>query len=76
LQTWSIITCTGIAKKTNSDKEIIKIKEFASRAKTAISRAQRIKIPEEIKEVETKSALKTKSIIGVKTLLDIITITS
>ena len=59
----------------NSNNKIIKIKEFAKRAKTAIYRAQRIEIPKIIKEVKTKLNIKTKLVIGIKTLLDIITIT-
>src|SRR6266567_7371124 len=63
-------------KETNSDKEIIRIEEFARRAKRAISKAQRIEILEVIKEVKTKLDIKTKSVIGIETLLDIMTITS
>ena len=40
-----------------------------------MSGAQRIRIPEVIREVETKSAIETELVIGIKTLLDIITIT-
>ena len=61
-------------KETNSNKEIIRIKEFTRRAKRAISRAQRIEIPKVIKEVETKLGIETKLVTGIKTLLDIITI--
>ena len=62
-------------QETSSNKEIAKVEEFAGRAKTAISRAQRIRILEVIKEIKTKSAIKTKLVTGIKTLLDIITIT-
>ena len=63
-------------QETSSNKEIAKVNVFASRAKTAISRAQRIKIPEIIKKIKTKSATETKLITGIETLLDTITITS
>ena len=63
-------------QKTSSDKEIAKVNVFASRVKTTISGAQRIRIPEVIKEVKTKLAIETKSVMGIKTPLDIITITS
>ena len=63
-------------QETNSDKEITEIKEFAGRAKRAISRAQRIQILEVIKEVKTKLEIETKSVMGIKTPLDIITIIS
>ena len=56
-------------QETNNNKEIINVKEFAIRAKRAISRIQRIEILKVIKEV------KTKLVIGIKTPLDIITIT-
>ena len=62
-------------QETNSNKEIIRVKEFASRAKRAISKAQRIEILEVIKEIKTKLDIKTKSITDIKTLLDTITIT-
>ena len=62
-------------QETNSNKEIIRIKEFTKRAKRAISGAQRIQILEVIKEVETKSDIETKLVVGIKTLLDTITIT-
>ena len=65
----------GYNQETDSNKEIIRIKKFAGRAKRAISRAQRIQILEVIKEVETKLDIKTELVIGIKTLLDIITIT-
>ncbi len=53
-------------QETNSNKEIIEIKEFAKRAKRAISRAQRIRILEVIKEIETKLDIETKSVTGLK----------
>ncbi len=62
-------------KETNSDKEITRIKEFAKRAKRAMSKAQRIEIPKVIKEVKTKLNIKTKLVTGIKTPLDIMTIT-
>ena len=62
-------------QQTNSNKKIIKVKEFAKKAKRVISRAQRIKIPEVIKEIETKSDIETKSVVGIKTPLNIMTIT-
>ena len=65
----------GWDQETSSNREITKVNKFTNRARKAISRAQRIKIPEVIREVETKSAIKTKLVIGIKTLLDIITIT-
>ena len=40
---------------TNNNEEIIKIKEFAKRAKRAISRAQRIEILKVIKEVRYRN---------------------
>src|SRR6266566_7697322 len=63
-------------QETSSDEEIAKVDAFAGRVKTTISGAQRIKIPEVIREVKTKSAIETKSVIGIKTPLDTITITS
>ena len=66
----------GQDQETNSDKEIAKVEKFAGRAKMAISRAQRIRILEVIKEVKTKLVIETKSVTGIKTLLDTITITS
>ncbi len=65
----------GWDQETSSDKEIAKVEEFASRAKVATSRAQRIQILKVIKEVETKLEIGTKLVIGIKTLLDTITIT-
>ena len=62
-------------QETNSNKEIIKIKEFAKKARRTTSKAQRIETLKVIKEVETKLDIKTKLVIGIKTLLDIITIT-
>ena len=62
-------------QETSNNKEITKVKEFAGRAKMAMSRAQRIQILEVIKEIETKSEAETKLVIGIKTPLDIITIT-
>ena len=53
----------------------MEIKEFAGRAKRAISKAQRIKILKVIKEVETESDIETKLVIGIETLLNTITIT-
>ena len=63
-------------QETNSDNKIIKIKEFARRAKKAINKAQRIEIPKVIKEVKTKLDIETKLVISIKTQLDMITITS
>src|SRR6266568_732076 len=63
-------------QETSSNKKIAKVEEFTSRARKAISRAQRIRILEVIKEVKTKSAIETESVVGIKTPLDIITITS
>ena len=65
----------GWDQETSSNKEIAKVDVFASRVRTTISRAQRIKIPEVIKEVKTKSVIETELVIGIKTPLDIITIT-
>ena len=65
----------GQDQETSSNKEITRVEEFASRAKIAINRAQRIQILKVIKEVKTKLEIKTKSVMGIKTLLDIITIT-
>ena len=62
-------------QETSSNKGITKVEEFTSRARKAISRPQRIKIPEVIKEVKTKLAIETKLVVGIKTLLDIMTIT-
>ena len=62
-------------QETSSNKEIAKVDIFAGRVRITISGAQRIRILEVIKKVETKLAIKTKSVIGIKTLLDIITIT-
>ena len=62
-------------QETNSDNEIAKIKEFTRRVKRAISKAQRIKILEVIKEIETKLEIETELIAGIETPLDIITIT-
>ena len=62
-------------QETNSNSKIAEIKEFAGRAKRAISRAQRIQILEVIKEVETELDIETKLVIGIKTLLNIMTIT-
>ena len=62
-------------QETSSNKEITKVDKFAGRARRAISRTQRIKILEVIKEVKTKSVIKIKLVVGIKTLLDIITIT-
>ena len=62
-------------QETNSNKEIVRIKEFTRKAKRAMSGTQRIQILEVIKKVKTKSATETKSVTGIKTLLDIITIT-
>ena len=53
-------------QETDSDSKIMEIKEFARRAKRAISRAQRIEILEVIKEVETKLDIETKSVTGLK----------
>ena len=53
-------------QETNSDSEIIEIKEFAGRAKRAISRAQRIKILKVIKEVKTKSDIETELVTEIK----------
>ena len=65
----------GYNQETNSDKEIMGIKEFAGRAKRAISRAQRIQILKVIKEVKTELDIETELVVGIKTPLDIITIT-
>ncbi len=62
-------------QETSSDEEIAKVDIFASRVRTTMSGAQRIKILEVIREVETKLAIKTKLVMGIKTLLDTITIT-
>ena len=63
-------------QETSSNKEITKVDIFTNKVRMTISRAQRIRIPEVIKEVETESAIETELVIGIKTLLDIITITS
>ena len=56
-------------RETNSNKDIINVKNFTKRAKRAINGAQRIKILKVIKEV------KTKLVIGIKTPLNTIAIT-
>ena len=63
------------SQETNSNKEIIKVKKFAKKAKRAINKAQRIKILEIVKEVKTKLDIETELVIGIKTLLNIITVT-
>ena len=62
-------------QETSSDKEIAKVDIFARKVRTTTSRAQRIKILEVIKEVETKLDIEIELVIGIETLLDIITIT-
>ena len=58
-------------QETDNNKEITKVKEFAGRAKRAISGAQRIKILEVTKEIKTKLDIETKLVTGIKMPLDI-----
>ena len=65
----------GQDQETSSNKEIAKVNTFTSRVRITMSGAQRIRIPEVIKEVETELVIKTELVTGIETLLDIITIT-
>ena len=63
-------------QETSSNKEIIKVEEFTSKARKATSKAQRIQILEVIKKIKIKLVIETKLITEIETLLDIITIIS